>query len=200
MKPFEEQNEQLREFNIINATITKRHFKNPVDAELIVVRNICSPISNQTIEVAKITHDHLRDLPLSEFSNNVDHNLNIDILIGGDFFWTFASGNIQKGRTGPIALETTLWWVLSGNVGVSSFRNEHVSTHILKLGGTKVETSVDTFSKRDQILLNEVKKFWKIEDDSSKSCMNHLNQGDRIHESFKSSMEFGDGHDTVDLP
>ena len=29
---------------------------------------------------------------------------------------------------------------------------------------------------------------------------NLLDQGDRIHESFKSSMEFGDGHDTVDLP
>ena len=125
--------------------------------------------------------------------------MNIDILIGGDFFWSFVSGNIRKGRTGPIALETTLWWVSSGNADVSSFRNEHVSTHILKLGGTKVETSIDTFSKRDQILLNEVKKFWKIEDDSSKACINHLDQGNRIHESFKSSMAFGDGNDTVDL-
>ena len=30
--------------------------------------------------------------------------------------------------------------------------------------------------------------------------MNHLDQGDRIHESFKSSIEFGDGHYTVGLP
>ena len=80
--------------------------------------------------------------------------------------------------------------MLSGNVGVSSFRNKHVSTHILKLGYAKVETSVDTFSKRDQVLLNEAKKFWEIEDVSSKQCMNHLDQGDRIHESFKSSIEF----------
>ena len=100
--------------------------------------------------------------------------MNIDILIGGDFYWNFVSENIRKGRTCPIALETTLGWVLSGNAGASSFRNEHVSTHILKLDCAKVKTSVDTFSKRDQILFNEVKKFWEIEDVSSKTCMNHL--------------------------
>ena len=187
------------EFNNINATITNRHFKNPVDTELIVVRNICSAISNQTIEVARTTHDHPRDLPHPDFNNNGD-NLNIDILIRGDFYWGFVSGNIRKGRTGLITLETTLGWVLSGNVGVSSFKNEPVSTHILKLGCAKVETSADTFSERYRILLNEVKKFWEIEDISSKPCMNHLDQGDRIHESFKSSIEFGDGRYTVGLP
>ena len=67
----------------------------------------------------------------------------------------------------------------------------------MKLGCAKVETSPDTFSKRDQILLNEVKKFWEIEDVSSKPRMNHLDQGNRIHESFKSSTEFGDEHYTV---
>ena len=121
-------------------------------------------------------------------------------MIGGDFYWSFVSGNIRKGRTGPVTLETTLGWVLSGDVGVSSFKNEHVSTHIFKLGCAKVETSVDIFSKRDQILLNKVKKFWEIEDVSSKPCMNHSDQGDRIHESFKSSIAFGDGHSTVGPP
>ena len=80
---------------------------------------------------------------------------------------------------------------MSGNVGVSPFSNEHVSTHILKLGCAKVETSVDTFTKGDQILLNEVKKFWNIEDVHSKPCTNHLDQGDRIHKSLKLSNEFG---------
>ena len=116
MKSFEGQNEQLREFNIINATATNRHFKNPVYTELIVVRNICSPISHQTIEVAETTHDHLRGLPLTDFNNNGDNSLNIDILIRRDFYWSFVSGNIRKGRTGPLALETTLVWVLSGKL------------------------------------------------------------------------------------
>ena len=153
--------------------MTNRHFKNPVKTELVIVRDTCSPISNQTVEVAKTSHDHLRDLPLPDFNNNGDNNLNIDILIGGDFYWSFVSGNIQKGKTGPISLETTLGWVLSGKIGVSSFKNEHVTTHILKLGWAKVKTAVDAFSKRDQILLNEVKKFWEIEDVSSRPCLNH---------------------------
>ena len=116
--------------------------------------------------------------------------MNIDILIGGYFNWSFVTGNIRKGRTGPIALETTIGWVLSGNTGVSSFRKKHTSTHILNLRCGKVETSVDTFSKRDQILLNEVKKFWEVKDVSSKPCVNQLHQGNKIHESFKSSIEF----------
>ena len=81
--------------------------------------------------------------------------------------------------------------MLSGNVGVSSLINEHVSTHILKLGCTKVETSVDTFSKRVLILLNEVKKFWKIEDVNSKPCMNHLDQEDKIHSSSNLPLNLG---------
>ena len=58
---------------------------NPVDMELIGVGNICSPISNQTMEVAKTTHDHFRDLPLADLNNNGDNNLNIVILIGRNF-------------------------------------------------------------------------------------------------------------------
>ena len=53
--------------------------------ELIGVGNICSPISNQTMEVAKTTHDHFRDLPLADLNNNGDNNLNIVILIGRNF-------------------------------------------------------------------------------------------------------------------
>ena len=113
---------------------------------VIVVGNICSAIFNQTIEVAKASHDHVRDLSLGDFNNNGDNNLNIDILIRGNFYLSFVSGIIRKERTGPIALKTTLGWVLSTNIGVSSFKNEHVTTHILKLGCAKAATSVDTFS------------------------------------------------------
>ena len=87
---------------------------------------------------------------------------------------------------------------MSSNTGVSCSRNEHVSTHILKLGCAKVEKSVDTFIKSDQILFNEVKKFWEIEDVNCEICMNYLDQEDRIL--FKSSIECWDGLYTVGLP
>ena len=45
-----------------------------------------------------------------------------------------------------------------------------------------------------------MKKFWEIEDVNSKTCMNHLDQGDRIHKLFKSSIECWDGLYTVGLP
>ena len=40
--------------------------------------------------------------------NYDDINLIIDILIAGDFYWSFFFGNIQKGRTGPIAFRNNI--------------------------------------------------------------------------------------------
>ena len=45
-----------------------------------------------------------------------------------------------------------------------------------------------------------MKKFWEIEDVNSKTCMNHLDQGNRIYKLFKSSIECWDGLYTVGLP
>ena len=69
----------------------------------------------------------------------------------------FCSRNFRKEKLVPIALEATLGSVLSSNIGVSTYKNEHVSKHIVKLGSMKVETFLDSYSERDQILLKEVK-------------------------------------------
>ena len=60
--------------------------------------------------LSRCCHDVLLpggDLPLANF-NNDDINLIIDILIAGDFYWSFFSGNIQKGRTSPIAFRNNI--------------------------------------------------------------------------------------------
>ena len=41
----------------------------------------------------------------------------IDVLIGSDFLWCFQNGNTVRGKANePVAVETTLGWVLSGKV------------------------------------------------------------------------------------
>ena len=48
-----------------------------------------------------------------------DEELNIDILIGADFYWHFVSGSVIRGPgSGPIALSTRLGYVLSRSVGI----------------------------------------------------------------------------------
>ena len=41
--------------------------------------------------------------------------LEIDVLLGSDYLWSFQTGGTRRGRVGePVAVETELGWVLSG--------------------------------------------------------------------------------------
>ena len=62
------------------------------------------------------------------------HTLNIDILVGGDYYWQFFSGKIVRGIAGPVAMETSLGWVLSGSVPNNSTNtNVLIATHVMKV-------------------------------------------------------------------
>ena len=43
-----------------------------------------------------------------------DKELNIDILIGSEYYWKPVTGEVIREDGGPIALHTNLGWVLSG--------------------------------------------------------------------------------------
>ena len=70
-----------------------------------VVKNICSPISNQAIDIAKSSYRHLRELPLADRGDG-NENMAIDILVGADYLWNFMLDNVVRGEQGPIATLT----------------------------------------------------------------------------------------------
>ena len=39
--------------------------------------------------------------------------MNIDILIGADFYWSFMAGKARESSLGPTAVESILGWLLS---------------------------------------------------------------------------------------
>lgn len=81
---------------------------------------ICAPISNQIIEFTQANYPHLQCLRLADNSHG-NEELNIDILIGEDFYWHFVSGSIGRGpELGPIALSSKLGYVLSEPVGIAA--------------------------------------------------------------------------------
>ena len=107
LKGFENNNEVFRELDIVQAELTDIHGENPTLLELIVVPNICSSLSNQTIELNQATHSHLITLPLAD-NRGGSSELEVDVLIGGDYYWSFFTGKIVRGETGPVAMETLL--------------------------------------------------------------------------------------------
>ncbi len=47
---------------------------------------ICSPISNQAVELAVKQYPHLRGLNLAD-NSSPSNDVDVDILIGADFYW-----------------------------------------------------------------------------------------------------------------
>ena len=43
-----------------------------------------------------------------------DVPLNVEMLVGSDFYWQVTTGETIRGQTGPVPVNTKLGWVLSG--------------------------------------------------------------------------------------
>ena len=65
------------------------------------VSNICLPLNSQKIEVTKQKYDHLKEIKLAD-SNPYNSDLEVDILIGGDFYWNFICDSFLRDDSGPI--------------------------------------------------------------------------------------------------
>ena len=123
-----------------------------------VVDTVCSPISNQFIEVACSNYPHLWSLPLTDC--NSDHgDLNVQIL-SGDFYWSFIQSEVIRGKAGygPMAVLSQLGYVLSGPVEVPYLND--VTSNFNMFQTMKVETTV---LQEDITLKGELSKFWQLD-------------------------------------
>ena len=118
--------------------------------EVFVVPHICDPISSETAVNCVKMHGHLS---LADVTS--DEAMEIDLLIGSDFYWEFVTGETVRGSEGPVAIKTTLGWVLSGPTGVAEPRKSVVSlvnAHTLRVEGI-------TNNELDETL----RAFWELE-------------------------------------
>ena len=101
------------------------------------------------------------NLTLAEtFSMN--ENLNIDILIGCDFYWKFFNRNVINVNEATLAMETFLGWVLSGCV-TFNYTNNNEAGNVFKITTTQIDTTLDLIKENDKSLIELLKIFWKVE-------------------------------------
>ena len=136
------------------------------------VHVICAPLQNQCIELSRDNIPHLQGLELAD--NSFGHSeLEIDLLVDADFYWTFITGRIIRGEYGPTAVESHVGWMLSGP---SCFFNLQATftnlsqTHVLKVS----ESSLAWDSIKETLT-----KFWSLG-----SMGIHPNYENSVHESF----------------
>ena len=94
----------------------------------------------------------------------------MDILIGANYIWDFCRDNVIRGDSGPVAVETSLGFVLNGPVRNEGVTNNKFGTHVLKVAcDHKVKNS---FSDPSHVPMlpcvsdvdNEsLDKFWVVE-------------------------------------
>ena len=91
--------------------------------------------------------------------SNIDNkNLNIDILIGADFYWDIVLYGFVRGNSGPVAINTKVGYVLSGPLTNSCNKNKNNSamlTHVMKV-------QAEIISENDSIV-NDFSKVWSEE-------------------------------------
>ena len=107
----------------------------------------------------------------------------VDILIGADYYWELATGRVNRGEDGPIAVETKLGLVLSGPVPTAESSCSLLTTHTLRVG-----------SKEDKSLDDTLQAFWKLE------LLVITSPGQSVQQEFEENISFKSGRYEVSLP
>ena len=101
---------------------------------LFSVPRICDPLMPHPLADTKEMYPHLSGLELADDPGDAQE-LQVDILIGSDYYWQFITGQLQRGTSGPVAIQTCLGCVLSGPVSTPGHVNapHSLMTHSLQV-------------------------------------------------------------------
>lgn len=123
-------------------------------------------------------------LDLADFSSN-ESSLQVDILIGSDYYWDLVTGSVCRSTKGPTALHTKLGWVLSGPTisnEVMQCSMNLTTTHVLR---------VDTLQDETTGLDERLRAFWELESLGILSGI--LSEEKTLYDDFTGSIKFQDG-------
>ena len=159
-----------------------------VELSAFVVPIICDPLQSQSIAQATQTYAHLSGLKLAD-QGTYEDEVEVDILVGSDQYWSLVSGRVVRGEHGPTAIETKLGWVLSGpipeGIQVDSQQSNLVTTHVLK-------TAVNPIDVTNETLDGNLRTFWELESLGIKPKT--------LYEEFQEQISFKDNRYEVHLP
>ena len=159
-----------------------------------VVPKVSAPLTNQAINFASTTYPHLSGLMLADYPATADDKLLLHILIGSDYYWQFMTGRTARGEQGgPIGLESTLGWILSGPIPncpeVSKTQTNLTQTHLLR-----ISAEVKQENSKEKTLETELSKFWDLE------TLGISPTEESLYENFSQEISFSEGRYEVKLP
>ena len=140
-------------------------------------------VKKQNIEIAVGKYEHFLNLDFADCSEGED-SLEVGVLIGLDFYYSFVSCVAKKGTKRPVAIESCLGWMLSGPYNnLNETLTNMITTHALC-----------AYCEQDATSLTQVmKNFWDVD---SLGVNNEL----EFSNEFEQNLQFDGEHYVVKLP
>ena len=158
-----------------------------VELSLFTVPYICEPLSVQPISLCTRSFKHIMSLELADTSDGKT-TMEIDLLIGSDYYWQLITGETRRGENGPVALHTRLGWVLSGPMPVDNGGRcavNLVTAHTLRIDG-----HLESVKNLEDCLHS----FWNLE------ALGVTDEADPLMKEFNDKISFKNGRYEVSLP
>ena len=114
--------------------------------------------------------------------------MQVDLLVGSDFYWEFVTGETVRGDCGPVAIGTTLGWVLSGPTGEAEGEGSSVNL-------TCAHTLIGDVSITNKELDKTLKSLWDLESLGIEEV-----PSDPVCDHFLRTLQSKDGRYEVSLP
>ena len=133
--------EQTKVCRIVNVGMCLRGYP-PMSLPLYVVPTICDPLVSQPIATCIEKTNSFKGLDFADYSDGKS-SLQVDVLVGSDYYWELVTGSVCRSEHGPTAIHTKLGWVLSGPMPASSHSQcsaNLVTTHVLRADAQQQET------------------------------------------------------------
>ena len=151
--------------------------------EAYVVPEI-SRVHNEHLEIARRNYPHLAQIWLSDVCKSSEQ-LEIDLLIGADYLWSFQTGNVVRGKVNePVAVQTELGWVISGPLNYKQPADREKVVQVNFVGCDSVYPDS---------LERNVQRLWDLETLGVTEC-------DGVYEEFMDNISFNGTRYSVKLP
>eukprot|EP00794_Sanderia_malayensis_P012361 gene12361-biopygen9857 len=182
IKAFGSEEMEVAMRDVIKMSLSGKEGKKNVEIEAYVVKDISS-IPNIHIETVKKDFAHLNKVWFADVSR-CSSMLEIDCLIGSDFLWAFQEDETIRGGPGePVAVKTSLGWVLSGPL-----KGKTLSASI---NACNVNFVTQAASQKE--IDSNLHKLWDLDSLG-------IREGDPIHETVLDDITFNGTHYSVGLP
>ena len=114
--------------------------------------------------------------------------MQVDLLIGSDYYWQLTTGEIRRGEDGPVALHTRFGWVLSGPI--AAVNQETSAVNLITTHPVRIDEESDRLKELD----DRLRSFWNLE------SLGVGIEEDPMLEEFNNSICFKEGRYEVSLP